>query len=212
MESLGDWRGSDVLLHLPLIEPGHPKIDGPSAVMLTEGYFKCTLGFGCHKGCLTLEYYRLSSDADRWIFCFSALARNERFGMRFMVQDSSPQRPPRRPQMQFSLQTLLVLTGLLACGLAAWRMSGPQLLSQYFLLIYGAGPWFAYLVGECLPTPVRLIRVVFANGLLIAMFLIGLKMWENWFGWPAVFYATAITGLVWTPQYLAFFHRRAAGI
>jgi len=114
--------------------------------------------------------------------------------------------------VQYSLQTLMVLTGLFACGLAAWKMSGPVLFVQYFILVYGAGPWFAYLVGECLPTPVRVVRIAFANALLLAMFVIGVKVWEESFGWQAVVYATAITGLVWTPQYLAFFYRRAAGI
>lgn len=129
-----------------------------------------------------------------------------------MAENSSSTRQLFRPAVQFSLQTLLVVTGLLACGLAAWKMSGPRLFTQYFVLIYGAGPWFAYLVGECMPTPLRVVRIAFANGLLLAMFVIGLKLFEGWFGWQAMVYAVAITGLVWTPQYLAFFYRRAAGI
>ena len=129
-----------------------------------------------------------------------------------MNSESLPKPSPVRPQLQFSVQSLMVLTGLLACGLAAWRLSGYRLFVQYFLLLYATGPWFAYLVGECLPTPFRVVRIAMANAILLTMFVISLRLWESWFGWQAVVYVTVITALVWTPQYLAFFYRRAAGI
>ena len=129
-----------------------------------------------------------------------------------MVENPSPPQPQGRPAVQYSLQSLMVLTALLGCGLAAWKLSGPRLFQQYFVLLYGCGPWFAYLVGECLPTPIRVVRTAFANALLMALVVVGLSLWRQWFDWHGVVYGTALTALVWTPQYLAFFHRRAAGI
>jgi len=107
---------------------------------------------------------------------------------------------------------MLIVVALLCCGLAAWRFAGTRLLGQYLALVYAVGPWFAYLVAESLPVQQRVLRITLANSLLITMFVAGLKLVESWFGWPAVFYLTAITGLLWTPQYVAFFWRRAAGI
>ena len=39
MESLGEWRISGVLLHIPFGETGHPGIIGPAVEMSAEGCF-----------------------------------------------------------------------------------------------------------------------------------------------------------------------------
>jgi hypothetical protein len=39
-ESLGEWRGSGVLLHVPFGDPGHPGIIGPAVGILAEGFFQ----------------------------------------------------------------------------------------------------------------------------------------------------------------------------
>lgn len=117
-----------------------------------------------------------------------------------------------RPVMQFSVQTLFVLTALIACGLAAYRIAGERLLIQYFALIFCVGPWFAYLLAESLPIRSRTIRVACGNSVLMLLFFAALKLGEAKYGWQSAAYITMGTLLVWSPQYVAFFWRRAAGI
>ena len=40
VESLGEWRASGVLLHLPFGDSGHPGIVGPAVGMSAEGCFE----------------------------------------------------------------------------------------------------------------------------------------------------------------------------
>lgn len=129
-----------------------------------------------------------------------------------MPLDSAGNYRHSRPWLQFSFHSMFVLMGLFCCGLAAWRISGMKLLGQYLVLVYSVGPWFAYLFAESLPIQHRFLRLTLANSLLATMFLAGLKLVESLYAWPYVFYLTALTVLLWTPQYVAFFWRRAAGL
>ena len=114
----------------------------------------------------------------------------------------------RRPLLQFSLQSLMVVIILLSLGLGIYRHSGVRALATYGLLLMSVGPWFAFLASECLPTPSLAIRRTVAHGLLLVLFCIGL--WSSHVWRPTIESRLAVWLMpaalsLWIPQYLAFF-------
>jgi hypothetical protein len=119
--------------------------------------------------------------------------------------------PLPRPVWQYSLQTLLVLTSLLACGLAAWRATGWRTITMYAFLVFAVGPWFAWLVGESLWITDRRLRSGVANLVLTGLLAITLFLAEMTFAGHSILLVFAIAAVLWPPQYLAFFWRREMG-
>lgn len=119
--------------------------------------------------------------------------------------------PLPRPVWQYSLQTLLVLTSLVACGLAAWRATGWRTITMYVFLLFAVGPWFAWLVGESLWIPDRRMRSGVANLVLTGLLAVTLCLAEITFSGHSILLVFAIAAVLWPPQYLAFFWRREMG-
>jgi hypothetical protein len=116
-----------------------------------------------------------------------------------------PPRPAARPLLQFSLQSLLVVTAMVAIALAFYRLVGLMAVVHYCFLIFAVGPWFAYLVSECLPLHAPQLRTAAANMLLLVLFIATLKLAELIpLDGPAILVALAAL-LLWTPQYMIFF-------
>ena len=114
----------------------------------------------------------------------------------------------RRPLLQFSLQSLMVLLILLSLSLGIYRHNGVKALATYGLLLMSVGPWFAFLAGECLPTPSVALRRTVSHGLLLIIFAIGLWSSHIWrpeidSRWAMWLMPAALS--LWIPQYLAFF-------
>lgn len=116
-----------------------------------------------------------------------------------------PGRTASRPTLQFSLHTLLVITAMVAIGLGGYRLWGYMAVVHYCLLLFAVGPWFAYLVAECLPIGAPQLRTAAANMLLLALFIITLKMAETTLRGPVVVLVALAALLLWTPQYMIFF-------
>jgi hypothetical protein len=116
---------------------------------------------------------------------------------------SSPTTP--RPLFQYSLQGLLVVTAMVAIGLGFYRMFGFRAVAHYCFLIFAVGPWFAYLASECLPIQAHQLRTATANMLLLALFVITLKLAEATEGGPVVIVVALAAVVLWTPQYMIFF-------
>jgi hypothetical protein len=118
---------------------------------------------------------------------------------------------PRRPLLQFSLQSIMVVTILIGLGLGIYRQYGTRAVATYGLLLFAVGPWFAYLVSECLPIRSVAPRRTIAHGLLLALFGLGLWSSQVWRGvidnWLAAWLLPAAL-ILWVPQYLAFFVAR----
>lgn len=129
------------------------------------------------------------------------------------VTNSAPNQPIvlQRPVWQYSLQTLLVLMGLVACGLAAWRATGWRTITMYVFLVFAVGPWFAWLVGESLWTSDRRVRSGVANLVLTGLLAVTLCLAEITFSGHSILLVFAIAAVLWPPQYLAFFWRREMG-
>lgn len=113
--------------------------------------------------------------------------------------------PRPRPLVQFSLQGLLVVMAMIAIGLGFYRLIGARALIHYALLIFAVGPWFAYLVSECLPIRALQLRTAAANMVLLLLFIAVLKLAEAVFDGPVVLLAGLAALLLWTPQYMLFF-------
>jgi hypothetical protein len=114
----------------------------------------------------------------------------------------------RRPLMQFSLQSLMVLTILFCLGLGIYRQAGVRALATYGLLLFAVGPWFAYLASECLPVRSVIARRTFAYGLLLGVFALGLwssHVWRSVLDNYLAAWLLPIALVLWVPQYLAFF-------
>src|SRR5262245_52155272 len=119
-----------------------------------------------------------------------------------------------RPLLQFSLQGLLVVMTVIAIGLAlmaavyhdkaTWRDVG-RLLTTYCFFIFAVGPWFAYLTAECLPIAAPQLRTALANMILLALFVITLKLAEATLPGPIVIVVAVAALVLWTPQYMIFF-------
>jgi hypothetical protein len=110
-----------------------------------------------------------------------------------------------RPLVQFSLQGLLVVMAMIAIGLGFYRLVGVRALVHYSFLIFAVGPWFAWLVSECLPVRSEKIRVAVANLTLLALFIFVLKLAEATLDGPVVILMGLAALLLWTPQYMLFF-------
>ena len=110
-----------------------------------------------------------------------------------------------RPLWQFSLQSLLIVTAMVAIVLAFCRLVGAQALVHYLFLVFAVGPWFAWLASECLPVRSRQVRVAVANFVLLALFIAVLKLAEVTVQGPVVILVGLAALLLWTPQYMIFF-------
>jgi hypothetical protein len=110
-----------------------------------------------------------------------------------------------RPLVQFSLQGLLVVMAMIAIGLGFYRLVGTRALVHYSLLLFAVGPWFAWLVSECLPIRVPQLRTAAANMVLLLLFIVVLKLLEANMEGPVVVGVALAALLLWTPQYMLFF-------
>src|SRR3954467_12836870 len=120
---------------------------------------------------------------------------------------SSP--PLRRPVVQFSVQSLLVLTAMVAIALGFYRLK-PDILVHYCFLIFAVGPWFAFLLSECLPLRAPQLRTAAANMILLGLFVATLKLAEATQPGPIVIVVALAALVLWTPQYMIFFVWRMA--
>ena len=122
-----------------------------------------------------------------------------------------PTATPRRPLLQFSLQSLMVVIILFSLGLGIFQRNGVRALATYGLLLFAVGPWFAYLASECMPIRSLSGRRTIAHGLLLVLFAVGLWSSHVWRSalenWLAVWLLPAAL-VLWVPQYLAFFVAR----
>jgi hypothetical protein len=112
---------------------------------------------------------------------------------------------PRRPWLQFSLQSLLAITAMIAIGLGLYRLVGARALVHYAFLVFAVGPWFAYLLSECLPLVSPKSRAAVANFILLGLFVGVLKLAESTLDGPIVIIVGLAALLLWTPQYMIFF-------
>src|SRR5256885_14940413 len=115
-----------------------------------------------------------------------------------------------RPLLQFSLQSLLMVTAMVAIALAFYRLVGFMAVVHYCFLIFAVGPWFAYLASECLPLRAPQLRAAAANMLLLILFIATLKLAEVALRGPVVIVVALAAVLLWTPQYMIFFVWRMA--
>jgi len=107
--------------------------------------------------------------------------------------------------LQFSLQSLLMVTAMVAIALGFYRLIGPMAAVHYCFLIFAVGPWFAYLASECLPLRAPQLRTAMANMLLLVLFIATLKLAEATLHGPVVIVVALAALLLWTPQYMIFF-------
>lgn len=101
-------------------------------------------------------------------------------------------------------------TAMVAIGLAVWlalkeRDVGSVALVHYCFLVFAVGPWFAYLVSECLPIRTSQLRTAAANMILLVLFVVTLKMAEATLPGPVALVAAVAALVLWTPQYMIFF-------
>ena len=116
-----------------------------------------------------------------------------------------PAQSQNRPLLQFSLQSLLIVTAMVAIALAFFRLAGWKAGVYYCLLVFSVGPWFAYLASECLPIRTRQMRTAAGHMLLLALFIGTLKLAEWTLPGPVVMLVALAAVLLWTPQYMIFF-------
>ena len=110
-----------------------------------------------------------------------------------------------RPLLQFSLQSLLMLTAMVAIALGFYRLVGFMAVAHYCFLIFAVGPWFAYLASECLPLGAPQLRTAAANMILLGLFIATLKLAEAILPGPIVIVVSLAALVLWTPQYMIFF-------
>lgn len=122
-----------------------------------------------------------------------------------LMPASSVRNPAPRPLIQFSLQTLLVLTAMVSIGLGFYRLVGPRALVHYCFLLFAVGPWFVHLISDCLPIRVPSLRTGIANLLLLVLFIAVMKLAEATLDGPVVILVALAAVLLWTPQYMIFF-------
>ena len=80
-----------------------------------------------------------------------------------------------------------------------------HVLAHYCFLIFAVGPWFAYLVAECLPIPAQQLRTAAANMILLGLFVVTLKLAEATLPGPIALVVAVAAVILWTPQYMMFF-------
>ncbi|MBW8884112.1 MAG: hypothetical protein JF612_04885 [Planctomycetia bacterium] len=122
-----------------------------------------------------------------------------------------PSRSRFRPP-QFSLQTLLIGTAVVAASTAAsvaihrgQLQLAPIIFVHYCFLLFAVGPWFAYLLAECLPIAAPPLRTAVANMILLALFVATLKLAEATLPGPVILVVAVAALILWTPQYMIFF-------
>jgi hypothetical protein len=116
--------------------------------------------------------------------------------------------PSRFRPPQFSLQTLLILTAIVAIITAVSHgdlRPQPKMLVHYCFLIFAVGPWFAYLLAECLPIAAPPLRTAVANMILLGLFVATLKLAEATLPGPVILVVAVAALILWTPQYMIFF-------
>jgi hypothetical protein len=113
--------------------------------------------------------------------------------------------PSNRPLWQFSLQSLLVVTAMVAIALAFYRLAGFQAIVYYCLLVFAVGPWVAHLAAESLPIRARHLRTAAGNLMLLVLFIVTLRLAEATLQGPVVILVALAALLLWTPQYMIFF-------
>lgn len=111
----------------------------------------------------------------------------------------------RRPLLQFSLQGLLVVMAMIAIGLGFYRLVGVRALVHYCFLLFAVGPWFAWLLSECLPVRSVQLRAAAANFVLVVLFVGVLTLAQATLEGPVVILVGLAALLLWTPQYFLFF-------
>ena len=114
-------------------------------------------------------------------------------------------RASSRPVLQFSLQSLLIVTAMIGIGLGFYRLVGLAALAHYCFLVFAVGPWFAYLASECLPLKAPQLRTAAANMMLLALFVATLKLAEATLPGPITLVVAVAAVILWTPQYMIFF-------
>jgi hypothetical protein len=124
--------------------------------------------------------------------------------------DDMPSATPSRPLLQFSVQSLLVLTAMVALALGFYRLVGYMALVHYCLMVFAVGPWFAYLASECLPLRAVQLRTAAANLMLLLLFVATLQLAQATLHGPVVILVALAALLLWTPQYMIFFVWRVA--
>jgi len=118
-----------------------------------------------------------------------------------------PSHSSTRPLLQFSLQSLLIVTTMAGIALAFYRFGlvGRMALVHYCFLLFAVGPWFAYLLAECLPIAAAPLRTAVANMILLALFVATLKLAEATLPGPVILVVAVAALILWTPQYMIFF-------
>jgi len=101
---------------------------------------------------------------------------------------------------------------MVAIGLALYLhpQLGGKAAVHYCFLIFAVGPWFAYLASECLPLTAPQLRTAAANMILLALFIVTLKLAEATLPGPVVIVVAIAAVVLWTPQYMIFFVWRMA--
>jgi hypothetical protein len=112
--------------------------------------------------------------------------------------------------MQFSLQSLLVVTAMVAIALAFYRLVGTMAVVHYCMMVFAVGPWFAYLASECLPIRSQQFRTAAANLMLLVLFVVTLQLAQATLHGPVVILVALAALLLWTPQYMILFVWRVA--
>jgi hypothetical protein len=112
--------------------------------------------------------------------------------------------------MQFSLQSLLVVTAMVAIALAFYRLVGYMAVVHYCMMVFAVGPWFAYLASECLPIRSQQLRTATANLMLLVLFIVTLQLAQATLHGPVVILVALAALLLWTPQYMILFVWRVA--
>ena len=99
----------------------------------------------------------------------------------------------------------MVVMALVAVVLGVYRGLGWKCLAYYYLLLFAVGPWFAFLLSECLPIRQVSLRIAAGNMLLLFLFIGALKVSELLLDGQVVLLVGLAALLLWTPQYMIFF-------
>lgn len=111
----------------------------------------------------------------------------------------------RRPLLQFSVFSLLIVMAMVAIALSAYRLWGPLAAVHYCLLLFAVGPWFAFLASECLPIRAPQLRAAAGHMLLLALFIVTVRMAESTLRGPVAILVGIGALALWIPQYMIFF-------